>query len=70
MHAKPEQFTAEHLRLAACLAIPATVAIENARLYEQAEIYSAELEKRLADVRRMERALKLREGWQQQREIN
>jgi PAS domain S-box-containing protein len=70
MHAKPEQFTAEHLRLAGCLAIPATVAIENARLYEQAEIYSAELEKRLADVRRMEQALKLREGWQQPRELN
>jgi PAS domain S-box-containing protein len=70
MHAQPEQFTAEHLRLAACLAIPATVAIENARLYEHAEIYSAELEKRLADVRRMEQALKLREDWQRQREIN
>jgi PAS domain S-box-containing protein len=70
MHAQPEQFTAEHLRLAACLAASATVAIENARLYEQAEIYSAELEKRLADVRRLEQALKLREDWQRQREIN
>ena len=70
MHAQPEQFTAEHLRLAGCLAIPATVAIENARLYERAEIYSAELEKRLADVRRMEQVLKLREDWQRQREIN
>lgn len=70
MHAEPEQFTAEHLRLAACLAIPATVAIENARLYEQAEIYSAELEKRLADVRRMEQALKMREDRQGQSETN
>jgi transcriptional regulator with GAF, ATPase, and Fis domain len=31
-------FTQEHLRLAKSLAIPAAVAIQNARLYEQAEI--------------------------------
>lgn len=53
MHTRPEQFTAEHLRLAGSLAIPATVAIENARLYERAEICSAELEKRLGEVRIM-----------------
>src|SRR6202044_2252570 len=38
----------EHLRLAKSLAIPAAVAIQNARLYERAEIYGAELEHRLA----------------------
>jgi PAS domain S-box-containing protein len=38
-------FTQEHLRLAKSLAIPAAVAIQNARLYERAEIYGAELEK-------------------------
>jgi PAS domain S-box-containing protein len=47
MHSRPDRFTPEHLRLAASLAVPATVAIENARQYERAEIYSAELEKRL-----------------------
>jgi GAF domain-containing protein len=52
MHSKPDQFTSEHLRLTASLAIPATAAIENARLCERAEIYSAELEKRLGELHR------------------
>jgi len=43
-------FTQDHLRLAKSLAIPAAVAIQNARLYEQAEIYRSELEQRLADI--------------------
>ena len=43
-------FTPEHLRLAKSLAIPAAVAIQNARLYERAEIYRSELEHRLADL--------------------
>jgi PAS domain S-box-containing protein len=38
------KFTPEHLRLAKSLAIPAAVAIHNARLYEWAEIYAAERE--------------------------
>jgi PAS domain S-box-containing protein len=50
-------FTHEHLRLAKSLALPAAVAIQNARLYECAEIYGAELEKRLADLERTQRAL-------------
>jgi PAS domain S-box-containing protein len=50
-------FTQEHLRLAKSLAIPAAVAIQNARLYERAEIYGTELEKRLADLGQTERAL-------------
>src|SRR5262249_16205063 len=38
----PHTFTAEHLRLAKSLAIPAAVAIQNARTHERAEIYAAE----------------------------
>jgi PAS domain S-box-containing protein len=49
-------FTREHLRLAKSLAIPAAVAIQNARLYERAEIYGAELEKHLADINKAEHA--------------
>jgi PAS domain S-box-containing protein len=41
------KFTTEHFRLAKSLAIPAAVAIQNARLYERAEIYAAELQLRL-----------------------
>ena len=40
------------------LAIPAAVAIQNARLYEQADILRAELEQRLADLEQAERALR------------
>ena len=50
-------FTHEHLRLAKSLAIPAAVAIQNARLYEQAEIFRSELEQRLADLQRADEAL-------------
>jgi PAS domain S-box-containing protein len=70
MHGTPAQFTSEHLRLATCLATLATVAIESARLHEQAEIYSAELERRLDDVRRMELALHRREEDQGDTETN
>lgn len=40
--AKPRFFTTEHFRMAKSLAIPAAVAIQNARLYEWAAIYAAE----------------------------
>lgn len=40
----PRRFSTEHLRLAKSLAIPAAVAIHNARLYEWAAIYAAERE--------------------------
>jgi GAF domain-containing protein len=50
-------FTQEHLRLAKSLAIPAAVAIQNARLYERAEIYGAELERRLVDLEQTQQAL-------------
>ena len=53
-----QAFTAEHLRLAKSLAIPAAVAIQNARLYERAEIYGLELEHRLEDLRQTQTALR------------
>ena len=54
---KPGTFTTEHLRLAKSLAIPATVAIQNARTHERAEIYAAELELRLHELREAQNAL-------------
>lgn len=45
-----ETLSSDHLRLAQSLAIPAAVAIQNARLYEQAEIFRIELEQRLANA--------------------
>ena len=56
-----QAFTEEHLRLAKSLAIPAAVAIQNARLYERAEIYGTELEHRLADLEMTQQALRLAE---------
>ena len=55
---RAQAFTPEHLRLAKSLAIPAAVAIQNARLYERAEIFRAELEQRLADLERAEKVLR------------
>jgi PAS domain S-box-containing protein len=56
-HNQASAFTSEHLRLARSVAVPVAAAIQNARLYEQAQIYGAELEKRIADLRRTQRAL-------------
>lgn len=61
-----ERFTPEHLRLAKSLAIPAAVAIQNARLYEQAELFRAELQQRLADLQQTDEALG---GRQQNRQL-
>jgi PAS domain S-box-containing protein len=58
----PSVFTAEHLRLTKSLAVPAAVAIQNARTHERAEIYAAELEARLLELQRAEEALKLAGG--------
>jgi GAF domain-containing protein len=44
--AAPATFTLEHFRLAKSLAVPAAVAIQNARIRERAAIYAAELERR------------------------
>ena len=51
-------FTAEHLRLAKSLAVPAAVAIQNARVHERAEIYATELELRLQELSQAQKALK------------
>jgi PAS domain S-box-containing protein len=56
-HAVAGSFTPEHLRLAKSLAIPAAAAIQNARLYECAQIYGSELEKRTVDLREAQSAL-------------
>lgn len=57
--------THEHLRLARSFAIPAAVAIQNARLYEQAEIFRGDLEQRLAELRQADEVLgKIRQSRQ------
>jgi PAS domain S-box-containing protein len=56
-HSSPAQFSPEHLRLTRSLATPAAAAIQNARLYERAEIYGAELERRISELHRVERTL-------------
>ena len=54
---QPNSFNQEHLRRAQLLAIPAAAAIQNARLYERAEIYGAEIEGRSSDLRQVQDAL-------------
>ena len=56
-HTKPDTFTQEHLRSAQSLGVAAAVAIQNARLYETAEIYASELERRISDLRDAQKAL-------------
>jgi PAS domain S-box-containing protein len=56
-HSQAGVFTSEHLRVSRSLALSAAAAIQNARLYEQAQIYGSELEKRLSDLRHTQRAL-------------
>jgi PAS domain S-box-containing protein len=56
-HSTPDRFTQEHLRLAKSLAIPAAAAIQNARLYECAKIYGAELEQRTSDLEEIQTVL-------------
>ena len=52
-----DAFEVEHLRLAKLLSIPAAVAIQNARMYERAEIYAAELEARLTELQETRQSL-------------
>jgi GAF domain-containing protein len=54
---EPSRFTREHLRLAKSLALSAAVAIQNARLYERAEIYAYELELKLKELKEAHAAL-------------
>lgn len=53
----PGAYTPEHLRLAQSLAVPAAVAIQNARIHERAEIYATELELRLKQLHETQVAL-------------
>jgi PAS domain S-box-containing protein len=53
----PNVFAPEHLRLAKSLAVAAAVAIKNARVHERAEIYAAELEINLRELRETQKAL-------------
>jgi PAS domain S-box-containing protein len=53
----PNVFAPEHLRLAKSLAVAAAVAIKNARIHERAEIYAAELEVNLLELRDTQKAL-------------
>jgi PAS domain S-box-containing protein len=61
-HTEPNRYTQEHLRRVELLAIPAAAAIQNARLYQTAQIYGEELEKRLADLKQAETALAQAQG--------
>jgi PAS domain S-box-containing protein len=56
-HSEPNRFTQDHLRRAELLAIPAAAAIQNSRLYERAEIYGEELERRIEDLRQAQATL-------------
>ena len=56
-HTQPGHLLPEHLRITESLAVSAAVAIQNARLYERAEIYAAELERRVSDLRSAEQIL-------------
>ena len=56
-HAEPGALTVEHLRLAKSLAVPAAVAIHNARLYEWAEIYAAERKDLLKKIHESPKAM-------------
>jgi len=61
-HTDPDRYTQEHLRRAELLAIPAAAAIQNARLYQTAQMYGSELEKRIADLKQAEAALAQAQG--------
>ena len=56
--AQPGFFTAEHQHVAEALAAPAAVAIQNARLHEQVQTHAGELEPRVTELSRTERALR------------
>ena len=56
--AQPAVFTAEHQHVAEALAGPAAVAIQNARLHERVQTHARELEPRVTELSRTERALR------------
>jgi len=56
-HTDPNRYTDDDLRRAELLAVPAAAAIMNSRLYEVAQIYGEQLERRLADLDKAKKAL-------------
>jgi len=56
-HSSAASFSHNHLNLCRALATSAAVAIQNARLYERAEIYGSELEHRIAELHRVRQTL-------------
>lgn len=61
-HDEANIFTQEHLRIATSLAISAVAGIQNARLHERADIYGAELERRLFELKNARSALEQAKG--------
>jgi PAS domain S-box-containing protein len=61
-HTDPNRYTPDHLRRAELLSIPASAAIQNARLYSTADMYASELQKRLVDLQEAETALAEAQG--------
>jgi PAS domain S-box-containing protein len=61
-HRQAGALTSEHLRLARSLAVSISAAIQNARLFEQAQIYGSELEKRLSELRNSRQELERKES--------
>jgi PAS domain S-box-containing protein len=55
---EPNAFLPDHIRFAESIAAPAAIAIQNARLFERGEIYAAELEQRVDDLRKAQDALR------------
>jgi len=64
---QPSFFQPQHARVAETLAARAASAIQNAQLFEQSQLYVAELEERIAERRRAEIAL--RESEERYREL-
>jgi PAS domain S-box-containing protein len=63
-HSAAERFTQEHLRVTKSLSVPAAAAIQNARLYECAQIFGRELEKSTSGLQRAQSSSRRWQGGQ------